>query len=423
MRFLTRINTVVFLAIGVVVYLGWVLPSLHIDARAQKAWSGRQRRLVVFGDSWSDTGEYRMKVPENAVERNFTRPLWTETLCKHLVCDYIDNFARSAVSWRGQRGAFMPDSLVHTELVVNVTNQNPNNPKFLPDFAKQVQQWINFEKQKGLDPKRSNKQEWTIFTVFFGISDIWQYADADEKEASWAVKESIDTMFAQLDLLAEYTRGPIHVVLSKLVDITFFPEFQAQPVGPFPGHQRTAVWLQQQWNLRLEQAAGKWTKGFIHLLDMDKWLVERIKEEQVYASGMSTEDGSGGKTVAKPKFCNVRAPFTPLPGPAPEYPFDMSDNKNNGTRDCKDASQYLFWDGMHLSGRAHELIGIEAAGLVSHNTTFNLHALNIAAEEAAAAKDGGAQKDEDGDGAKKEEARSTFQQDTQNARERRMTVF
>lgn len=84
MRTVTRFHVLVFCAVCTVVYIGWVLPSLQVPGRVQKAFSGSKRRIVVFGDSWSDTGDYRVQIPAKNPQHNISRPLWTEALCKEV---------------------------------------------------------------------------------------------------------------------------------------------------------------------------------------------------------------------------------------------------------------------------------------------------------------------------------------------------
>lgn len=88
MRFLTRIHNTVAAVIIVVLYFSWMQPSLHIRTRIEKVWKGSSRRVVVFGDDWSDTGEYRMAAPPKSTirDRDSDRgKVWTEALCKEVV--------------------------------------------------------------------------------------------------------------------------------------------------------------------------------------------------------------------------------------------------------------------------------------------------------------------------------------------------
>ncbi|OJD35943.1 lipase gdsl protein [Diplodia corticola] len=379
MRTITRFHVLVFCAVCTVVYIGWVLPSLQVQSRVQKAFSGSQRRLVVFGDSWSDVGTYHVDIPALNPQHNVSRPLWTQALCKELLCDDINNFARSSGA-----ANFIdhPDAVLDTDILANVTNQHPEDQKFLADLKKQVQQWISFEKQSGLISRRAQRKEWTVFTVFFGISDIWQYTFQDNKARDDDITETIAALFAQLDVIAQHTQTRPHIVLPKVIDISFLPAFARQPLE-FPDRQQSAVSLTATWNNALEKAAREWTGGYIHLLPTDKWLLKLIREQQMHKIGITDERGEG---KGNPRFSEVRSPCVPLPRVGAQFPFDMDDASSNRTEPCEDESHYLFWDGMHLSGRAHKLLAIEAADLVATNYTFNLNALrkhDLEREEAA----------------------------------------
>ncbi|KAL1635645.1 hypothetical protein SLS56_001698 [Neofusicoccum ribis] len=354
MRTVTRFHVLVFCAVCTVVYIGWVLPSLQVPSRVQKAFSGSKRRIVVFGDSWSDTGDYRVQIPAKNPQHNISRPLWTE-----------------ALSSGSQDFKEHPDAVLDTDMLANVTNQHPENHKFLADLKKQVQQWINVEKQSGRIAARQDGKEWTVFTVFFGTSDIWQYTSSDDKASDDDIRETMRALFAQLDVIAEHVQARPHVVLPKIVDISFLPAFALQPLD-FPDRQQRAVSLTEKWNGELEKAARDWTGGYVHLLETDKWLLNLIREQQMHKIGISDERGEG---KGNPKFREVRSPCVPLPQTGAQYPFDMGDANSNRTEPCEDASHYLFWDGVHLSGRAHKLLASEAADLVATNYTFNLNAL------------------------------------------------
>ncbi|KAK7518595.1 hypothetical protein IWZ03DRAFT_308629, partial [Phyllosticta citriasiana] len=293
-------------------------------------------------------------------------------------CDSIENYARSSGSFDFKAH---PDALVDTDVVANVTNQNPSNAKFKADFGMQVQRWINSEQQR---LNRTGVQERTVFTVFFGISDVWQYVGLEDKEAHEGVRQSIRTLFAQLDVIAQFMRKPIQVVLPHIPDITFLPAFSQQPEGPFPTYQRSAVFLVEKWNTELERAAREFVGGSIHLLSLDKWLLEMLREQQMYTIGIADENGDGKRA---PTFTETTSPCLPLPVNGVQYPFDMDDADSNRTEPCTDASQYLFWDGMHLSSKAHRLLAVEAADLVSHNDTFNLNALRKHEQELAEKKE------------------------------------
>lgn len=87
MRFLTRLHTCVAAVVVLLLYFSWTRSSLHIQSRIQKAWRGSARRVVIFGDDWSDVGQYRMAAPPSAFSRDRDPDqgvFWPETLCEEV---------------------------------------------------------------------------------------------------------------------------------------------------------------------------------------------------------------------------------------------------------------------------------------------------------------------------------------------------
>jgi hypothetical protein len=87
MRIITRLHALSAAAILAVLYFGCTLPSMRIKTRIERAWKGNIRQIVVFGDGWSDIGEYRIAPPKEAARpvRDDARGLlWTEVLCKEV---------------------------------------------------------------------------------------------------------------------------------------------------------------------------------------------------------------------------------------------------------------------------------------------------------------------------------------------------
>jgi hypothetical protein len=88
MRFLTRVHVCVAMTTVFILYFSWIQPSLHIQARIQKAWQGSSHRIVVFGDDWSDVGEYRVAPPPESTVRDRDPDrgkLWGEALCEEVL--------------------------------------------------------------------------------------------------------------------------------------------------------------------------------------------------------------------------------------------------------------------------------------------------------------------------------------------------
>lgn len=83
-KLLTRSHGAVAVCICSILYLAWYLPSVNVRHELKSAWSDAPRRLIVFGDSWSDNGRYPVDSPPKKllpVKEDAQGPVWTEWLC------------------------------------------------------------------------------------------------------------------------------------------------------------------------------------------------------------------------------------------------------------------------------------------------------------------------------------------------------
>lgn len=162
-------------------------------------------RLIVFGDEWSG-----IIPPEALRKRSKIAPghVWTELLCSHIHAD-CDSFAPSSIYEvstveRGVYGAAV-DNLIFNESSV------------VPDLRTQVTTWIGAEKKSrdaGIKQERSS-----MFTVFFGVNDVWKYSGYNRMDGVAAVDASLDSMFEQLDVVDEHWPDPIQVLVPYLPDV------------------------------------------------------------------------------------------------------------------------------------------------------------------------------------------------------------
>lgn len=61
-----------------------LLPSISVKTQTKLHWNDSPRRLIVFGDSWSDNGQYPINPPprEQAPIRDDAQgKIWTDWLC------------------------------------------------------------------------------------------------------------------------------------------------------------------------------------------------------------------------------------------------------------------------------------------------------------------------------------------------------
>ncbi|ORY06240.1 hypothetical protein BCR34DRAFT_590673 [Clohesyomyces aquaticus] len=336
MRFITRLHAVVSVAIVGILCLGWILPSSRLPIRIQKAWKGTSHRLVVFGDDWSDTGEYRVSPPpKSTIEKKDPDrgDIWTQVLCREVVCDYVDNFARSMPS-----NVNMPTvgSVVDSDIYSNATAERNEEALALFDFQTQMQQFMNFEKQNRLMPTHLAKPERTIFTVFFGIWDLLEYSALEKAKAVHAIDCSIEELFHNLNLLREHAGGPIEVVIPKVVDVTFLPLFQErknESTSGFAQDQHQSVFLWTYWNTALSQAALRWRGGDIFMPDLNGIVMNQVRAKQLFSEHISDASGFGKQM---PLFDDVERPCL-ISTPEGIEPRAAEVEK------CLEPARHLFW--------------------------------------------------------------------------------
>jgi hypothetical protein len=88
---LTKLHVIAALGIASILYFFWIYPTLHVKSQLVKSWTGSSRRIVVFGDSFSDTGVYLIDPPKEG-DKPIRDPeagqRWTESLCEE-ACHFV----------------------------------------------------------------------------------------------------------------------------------------------------------------------------------------------------------------------------------------------------------------------------------------------------------------------------------------------
>lgn len=251
-----------------------------------------------------------------------------------MVCDYVDNFARSIPS---NVDVDTIGSMVDTGIFANATAGKRNETLALFDFEAQIQQFINWEKQKRLMSGYLRKtDEWTIFTVFFGIWDLLEYSTLEQADAIHAVDRSIEALFRGLDVLAENARGAIKVVIPRVVDVTFLPRFQLSKndsTDIFAQNQHQIVFLWTYWNTALSQTAMEWGRGDLYMPDLNGIVMTQVRAKQLYSKQISDATGMGKQT---PLFDEVEQPcLSRKLGGGGLQAADVDK--------CFDPARHLFW--------------------------------------------------------------------------------
>ncbi|EPS31744.1 hypothetical protein PDE_06701 [Penicillium oxalicum 114-2] len=347
-RLFNRFYTLCAVAAVTLLYSAWVLTSRHLGnseplvGGSFRTVSSFDRRLVVFGDSWSN-----VKTEERQGR------VWTDWLCEMFSCHH-ENLAQTAklISEGKLTGSVVDNA--DLELVARPS------PTKVPDFKSQLQLWLEAESKAVADLSEEqirSRQDKTVFAVSFGLWDIWNLRTVDDRTAEGAVQRRIATLMAQLNRLSE-SWGPgsnkLNVILTQTVDVTFLPGFAATAAGDDDVDYKRAVRILDVWNKKLRQAAKGWDRGTIYLFDTNAFVMDRIRDWQMYAAGIEEPNGLG--TNRDPGWENVVDPCVVSEKSLQTLLFKgMSQSR----RQCKNPDKYLFWDEMHLGPSAHRLMATE----------------------------------------------------------------
>lgn len=162
-------------------------------------------RLVIFGDEWSG-----ILPPGSLHKRSKAAPshVWTELLCSHIHAD-CDSFAPSH-----NVEVSSVEKGVHGAAVDNIIfNQNST----VPDLRTQVAAWIESEQKSRAEGKAQERS--SMFTMFFGVNDVWEYSGYSRTDGIAAVDASLDSMFEQLGVVDNYWPDPIQVLVPYVLDV------------------------------------------------------------------------------------------------------------------------------------------------------------------------------------------------------------
>ena len=215
----------------------------------------------------------------------------------------------------------------------------------LADLKTQVQQWVKFE-TKQYDSSRVSEIErnGTIFTVWLSLWDLWYYSEKEIADAEDAVTKAMDALFEQLDVIAENWPTELKIIIPEAIDATFLPGWHSIRTGPQGSdiraeNQRNAVVLVEQWNKALDLRATRWQRGSMYIYNTNEWLLDQVRESQLFESHLSDANGMG---ATQTPWTNVRSGC-----------IEISKAKGlfSGATQCSDPNSYLFWCGCFPNDR------------------------------------------------------------------------
>lgn len=211
-------------------------------------------------------------------------------------CSHHDNFARSMpASWSS--GYISP--VIDSSLLGNISTFENEAAHPLADLRTQVAHWIRFERERSsIGRGHDSKRDGAIFVVWFSLWDLWYFSKGTKDEASEAVDRTMDTLFEQLDVIAEHSSSRMKVIVPEAIDPTFLPGWRAMRTGPFGSDQtaddqRNVVRLVKQWNEALDDRAATWEKGDLYISGTHEWLLDQLREQQLIVGKVSDSNGLG----------------------------------------------------------------------------------------------------------------------------------
>lgn len=181
--------------------------------------------------------------------------------------------------------------------------------------------------QELTDRERSIRQNNTIHIISFGLWDIWHLIGQDLDAAKSSADRSINALFEQLHALADkWDPLELKTILTLTIDLTFLPGFK-----PTAENHKKTVALVDYWNSQLRRKAEIWERGTIFLFDTNSFMLDQIRDRQLYVAGLVDETD-----------------------PVDTNSTDWQDVtsacvKNSGTtsspnaKNCSNPEQYLFW--------------------------------------------------------------------------------
>jgi hypothetical protein len=211
------------------------------------------------------------------------------------------------------------------------------------DFKTQVEHYITYNKGRRLIPQRLRKEdEWTFFTVYFGLWDLLEYSTLEKSAAMSAIDKSITSLFRQLDVLAADAAFPPKVVIPNMIDVSFLPRFQmkkkAMREAQFAESQHQLIFLWAYWNLVLHRTATQWKNGVVFMPEANEVIMQEVRAKQLHSKQLSDAFGVGKQA---PLFEHIEQPCLALQRGTADNP------QASDVQKCSAPTEHLFWYVIH----------------------------------------------------------------------------
>lgn len=236
--------------------------------------------------------------------------------------------------------------MIDNDIYVNLTRSMNSTADFekIGDFGHQVDAYLSQDAARWQDEgdQKGLITTTTIFTVFFGVWELWSFVGLPQDAVLPAVVDCIASMFAQLDRLVQAksssSRRPT-IIIPMVPDPSFFPRWISQRTSAsgtdkYGQLQRNAVILTDLWNNVLLKQVALWDNAHVITPNFHAWMLEQMREPEI--------DETGFAVVSK---INVGAKLTELTQPCVNYTAPLGGNgvETRPFTVCDDPSHFLFW--------------------------------------------------------------------------------
>ncbi|KAH9865097.1 hypothetical protein IAQ61_009043 [Plenodomus lingam] len=241
--------------------------------------------------------------------------------------------AKKSPSLSSDTEARQVGSLVDSSLYELAKGAKSNGIQTRDDLKTQVRQFLIYDQGRRHIPERFRKaeNEWTVFTVYFGLWELMEYSSLEKQYAMVAIENSIQKLFQNLDVLAAEVDFPLKVIIPRSEWSTADEVRMHAAPEQFAEAQHLMVFLWSYWNTVLLHAATQWAKGQVVVPDPNTLIVEQIRVGQLHSKQISDASGTGKQA---PLFEYIEQPC---------LASKQDDLQTAAFEKCEDPSQHLFW--------------------------------------------------------------------------------
>ena len=291
----------------------FVLSLILVAVSPVASMAGTFRTIVAFGDSLTDhfglasyIGLYDpVKNPNGALEAWTNGDVWVEYLADELNAE-LDNNAIAGAMTRGHEN---------------------NNIQALVDAGKLPPLGLVGQINRFVNENVSFNPETTLFTIWIGGNDLLEYGrgESDVADTQELISNAIDNIINSMSALA--SDGAKNILVINLPDLGKTPAYNSRS----PQEIQAVTALTAAFNAALAQGIDGFKTVFPNVTLISYDIFTNLNQ-----------------IISSDTFANVTGTYMVL---------DENGNRTGATNEP--AADYLFWDAIHPTTRAHQIVADE----------------------------------------------------------------